>query len=175
VGYRAKNVIEWGLMEETPSRPWIGCFRKGMPLLVSKVPRMNIGIGVQPMMEENRQSKERSNEVLKSVSLQEGPSLAGTLGVGGLQGSANKGGKYLGTIHKQGDETVLEVDVFVTGYPAQFYRFDATVVSKESDLKISKVSFSTGSGSFSHFWMVMEPMLKMMADGMMTVQATDAL
>lgn len=80
----------------------------------------------------------------------------------------------MGTVHMQGDQAVVEVDVYVTALPAQFFRFDAAVVPKDSSIKPPKVTFGTGSGSFSRYWSVMEPMLKLMADYMMTIHVTGA-
>jgi hypothetical protein len=76
---------------------------------------------------------------------------------------------YLGTIHRESNMAIIDVDIYVTGMPAQFYRFDVTLVSKESNLKTSKFSVSTGSGNFRAFWKILDPLLEQMSQGMMTI------
>lgn len=75
----------------------------------------------------------------------------------------------LGIVKYAGDdmENEVEVEVEVTGMPAQFWNF-AINVSRDGK-EIKKYWISTGSGNFADYWNKLNPIFEAEAEGMISI------
>jgi len=60
----------------------------------------------------------------------------------------------------------VEINCFVTGCPAQFFKFEVNVNNDENK---NKYIFETGSGSFKQYWSILYPIFKNLGKNMIDI------
>lgn len=73
-------------------------------------------------------------------------------------------------IDKIEDENTVSVNVFVQGFPAQFWEFEINLRNKDDNKKWQNILVGTGSGCFSDYWKKLYPLFKELASGMITIK-----